>query len=115
MNTNYLEGVGEVNISDAVIATISNISANEISGISGVSGGLSDVFSSNNTKGIKIVKKEDSIDLFINVSVDFGTKIAEAAAKVQKSVKTAVQNTLDIKVSSVNVNVVGMNLPKIEK
>ena len=112
----------DVKISDHVIASIVNITVKEEPGIHTLQDSLPNMIIKNkNTQGVKIVRlgakkeyrgPEDEIDIYVNIIIDFDTKIMDACVKIQDVVKNAVENLSGINVRHVNVNVVGVFSPK---
>lgn len=117
-----IECKSDVKISDAVIASIVNITVKEEPGIHTLQDSLPNMIIKNkNTQGVKIVRlaskkehqgPEDEIDIYVNIIVDFGTRIMDACVKIQDVVKNAVENLSGMSVRHVNVNVVGVFSPK---
>lgn len=108
---------GHVNISDDVIGIITNIAASEIDGVQlqgTLAGDIAEILGKKNmTKGVRVdINDNDEVQVDLNVVVDFGVVIPEISWKVQESVKTAIENMTDLKVTSINVNVQGINLGK---
>lgn len=106
---------GEVRIADDVVGTIANIAATEIQGVKGLSGGIAgdlvEMFGKKNlTKGVKVNTEEKTVELDLNIIVDFGIKIPEVAWEIQEAVKRSVESMTGLKVKVVNVHVVGINL-----
>lgn len=108
---------GHVNISDDVIGIITNIAAGEIEGVSlagTFAGEIAEILGRKNmTKGVRVdINDNNEVRVDLNIVVDFGVVIPEIAWKVQESVKTAIENMTDLKVTSIDVNVQGINLGK---
>jgi len=108
---------GHVNISDDVIGIITNIAASEIEGVSlhgTLAGDIAEILGKKNmTKGVRVaITETNEVQVDLNIVVDFGIVIPDVAWKVQESVKTAIENMTDLKVTSINVNVQGINLGK---
>lgn len=106
---------GDVRIADDVVGTIANIAATEIQGVNGLSGGIAgdlvEIFGKKNfTKGVKVNTEEKSVELDLNIIVDFGIKIPEVAWEIQEAVKRSVESMTGLTVKVVNVHVVGINL-----
>lgn len=109
-----------IKISDDVVAIIAGVAATEVEGVAGMSGGITGGISEmlgmkNLSKGVKVEvnDKEASIDL--NIIVEFGAKISELGAKIQKNVKNTVETMTGLEVTVVNVNIQGVNIPKDKK
>lgn len=108
---------GHVNISDDVIGIITNIAASEIEGVQlhgTLAGDIAEILGKKNmTKGVRVdINEQNEVQVDLSLVVDFGVVIPEIAWKVQESVKTAIENMTDLKVTSINVNVQGINLGK---
>lgn len=106
---------GKVTFANDVIAVIAGLAASEIEGIAGMSGSImgdiAEILGKKNlTKGVKVEvgNEETAIDLF--VIVNYGVKIHEVCAEVQKAVKSAVENMTGLKVVEVNINIQGVNI-----
>ena len=105
--------MGNVNISEDVIVTISNIAANEIEGVAGVYSGIADalleIFRGKKfNKGVSVVLEEEKISVTIIIDVEYGRIIPEVAKKVQKNVKNAIESMTEREVNEVNVHVHGV-------
>lgn len=113
--------VGIVKISDEVVEVIAGLAAAEIKGILGMSaslvGGISQMLSGkkNLSKGVKVNLGEDSASIDLYLVVQYGIRIPDVAASVQKNVKKAVESMTGLSVASVNVYVQNVVLPKEEK
>lgn len=118
---NEVEG-GRINISDDVLRTIANIATAEIEGVNGLYGGftgeLGQIFKKkDHKKGVEIDCSEESGDVAVNLSIiaDFGISIPRVCKEIQIAVKDAVYNMTEIRLSEVNINVVGVNHPPQQK
>ncbi|MCD8901920.1 Asp23/Gls24 family envelope stress response protein [Staphylococcus gallinarum] len=108
---------GSIDISNEVIASVVGSKAVECYGIVGMASrqqvrdGIAEILGYNNyAKGI-IVKEENglvNIDMYIIVS--FGTKISEVASNLQSTIKYTVEQTLKVKVNSINIFVQGVRV-----
>lgn len=108
---------GEIKISDEVVGTIASIAAAEIEGVNGLNGGiagdLAEMFGKKNlTRGVKVNIDERTVQIDLNIVVDFGIKIPEVSWQIQESVKSAVETMTGLTVKEVNVHVTGVNLHK---
>ncbi|GEQ04915.1 Asp23/Gls24 family envelope stress response protein [Staphylococcus gallinarum] len=108
---------GSIDISNEVIASVVGSKAVECYGIVGMASrqqvrdGIAEILGYDNyAKGI-IVKEENglvNIDMYIIVS--FGTKISEVASNLQSTIKYTVEQTLKVKVNSINIFVQGVRV-----
>ncbi|MBC7106722.1 MAG: Asp23/Gls24 family envelope stress response protein, partial [Firmicutes bacterium] len=107
-------GYGTVRIADEVVKVIAGLAATEVPGVADMSGGLVGGIAErlgrkNLAKGVKVEvgEKEAAVDLYI--VVDYGARIPEVAAEIQRKVKQAVEGMTGLKVVEVNVHVQGVN------
>ncbi len=104
--------VGNLRISNEVIATVAKLATLEIDGVHSVSVGNSGVKGlftrANYAKPIKITVKNDSAEVDVSIIVKESVKIPELSLAVQKSVKDAVENMTGLTVSKVDVGVAGV-------
>ncbi|APF25451.1 MAG: Asp23/Gls24 family envelope stress response protein [Clostridium botulinum] len=113
--------MGIVKISDEVVGVIAGLAATEIKGIvgmsSGVVGGITQILKGkkNISKGVKVNVGEESASIDLYVVVEYGVKIPEVAQKVQEDVKRSVETMTGLTVSSVNIHVQNVMIPKIDK
>lgn len=111
---------GTISYSEDVIAIISGLAASEISGIAGMSGGIKSGIAEllgkkDLAKGIKANISGEEVAVDVNLVVNYGVMIFDVVAEVQKSVKRAVEGMTGLRVTAVNVNVQGVQVPKEEK
>jgi len=111
----------EVKIAGDVIATIAGLAATEIEGISSMQGNLTNELvgklgMKNLTKGVTIRFEEEGTAVHVDLSVimRYGYSIPKACKAVQERVKTAIENMAGLKVSGVNINIVGVDTEVIE-
>ena len=103
--------LGTISISNEVIAIIAGHSMEECYGIVGMSSkrasdGLSQLLNLENySKGIKVHKNADSVDLDIFVQVIYGVSINAVAESAKDMVRYTVQKFTGLKVGKVNVTV----------
>lgn len=105
--------IGDVKISDSVVASIAGVAASEVEGVDSLAGNLTNEIVAkfgikNNSKGIKIsiVSKKVNADIYVNVR--YGFSIPEVSENVQDRVKSAIESMTGLKVSNVNVRIVGI-------
>lgn len=120
-NMNYEENLGIVKISDEVVSVIAGIAAEEINGVEDlqhlVGSNISQLLKGkkNLGKNVRVTLNEDYAIIDLNLSVEYGVKIPEVVGAVQENVKRTVETMTGLKVSSVNINVQSIFLPKTEK
>lgn len=108
------ETVGNLKISQEVLATIAHIATKEIDGVAGMAYApaalnLKKLITKSQTdKSIDIDMNDDVAMIDVYVNLKYGAKIPTVSEKIQKSVKNAIQNMTGIVVSRVNVHVNGI-------
>ena len=120
-NNNLLNSeTGCVNISSEVVSTVAYKSASGIDGVTGMnptlSSGVAELFGKKNaSKGVKVEIDGDDVQIDLFITVEYGAKIPDVAWNVQNKVKTEVEAMTGLNVTSVNVNIEGVNMPKENK
>ena len=108
---------GQVCISNEVLAVISGTAALEVDGvITGAYAHNMDMSAGrakkNFAKGVKITLEEETVKVDISIMVKFGHKIHQVSEDVQKRITSSIETMVGMKVSEVNVNVVGLKFEK---
>ena len=112
------ENVGIVKISDEVVSVIAGIAAEEIEGVMefqhGVTNNISQLLIGKKTSGkaVKVTLEEDRAKIEMDLTVLYGVKILDVVASVQENVKKTVEAMTGLVVSSVDVYVQNIYLPK---
>ena len=110
--------ISNIQISNDVISTIASVAALEVDGVSALSTLLSsnikDLLSKKNTSKGVVVEVSDNGDVAVTVNmiVKYNYKIQDVALNVQNQVIRAISDMTNYNVSYVNVNVVGVTIPK---
>lgn len=111
------EDLGEVKISDDVIAICAVNATLKTEGVAKMYTGITDSISQmlgkeSVSKGAKISQSDEgtSIDLFI--VVEYGTNIPDVAFSIQQNVKKEIETMADKEVTAVNIHVQGVELPE---
>ncbi|WP_350344894.1 Asp23/Gls24 family envelope stress response protein [Proteinivorax tanatarense] len=109
--------LGNVSVSNEVIATIAGASATECFGLVGmqsrkqVRDGISDLLGRENLgKGVEITEEDGQLYIELFIVVSFGTKIHQVAQNVIDTVKYSVQKLTGLEVRHVKVNVQGVKV-----
>lgn len=108
------ESSNGIKISNDAVATYAGIAVSEVKGVYGKGGtfsGLTEALSGkkNIAKGIKVEVTEKSTKIDVNIIVIYGARIPDVAFEIQSRVKKTVENMTGLKVSEVNVNVLGVH------
>ncbi|UAS25922.1 Asp23/Gls24 family envelope stress response protein [Staphylococcus pseudintermedius] len=106
---------GSIDISNEVIASIVGGKVVECYGIVGMASrqqvrdGIAEILGHENyAKGIVVREDNGVLDVDMHIIVSYGVKISEVAQNVQSTVKYTLENTLKLKVNSVNIFVQGV-------
>lgn len=110
MGENTKTELGEIRIHKNVIASIAIEAAKQIPGVVKIDGNLKTVFldtlGQKNYTAIKIeFDKNNEATITIPLIVIYGYNIPEIASRVQNEVKTAIENTTNINVKEININI----------
>jgi uncharacterized alkaline shock family protein YloU len=108
--------IGEIYISDDVLANIAGLASIECYGLVGMASknakdGLVELLKRDNlSKGVKITTEGDDIIEDLYVIVKFGTKISTVADNIISKVKYTLESITGLKVKKVNINVQGVRV-----
>lgn len=102
--------LGEVNISDDVLAVISAMAALEVDGVVGMAGNItSEIVAKLGmkklSKGVHVDVAEDSVMIDVAIILRMNENIINISKKVQDKIKTTVENMTGLEVANVNVNI----------
>ena len=109
--------LGNIHISEEVLAAIAAASTLEVEGVSALSANLGSDLAEllgkkSLTKGIHVQMDEDKVKVDVSILLDYGHTIPETGKAVQDNVKNAVENMTGLEVAEVNVNVSGISFEK---
>ena len=105
--------IGNLKISQEVIATIAGVATREIEGVAGMALAPTNlkkfIAKSPSAKSVDITMNDDIAVIDVYVNLRYGAKIPDVSKNIQNSVKEAVQTMTGIVVSHVNVFVSGID------
>ena len=113
--------LGNIHISEDVLAVIAAAAATEIEGVGSLSTNLSSDIAEllggkkNLSKGIRITMVEESVRVDVSLLIKYGYTIVDVAKEVQNAVYNAIENTSGLSVENVNVHVAGIVFDKDNK
>lgn len=115
-NVKSKSAVGDLKISQDVIAAIARVATLEIEGVDSLAEiNIRGIFSRTiMKKAISITLNDDFVNIGISVNLKFGAKISEVCTAIQNSVKDNVQTMTGMAVSKVNVLVASIVFPDAE-
>ena len=115
-----IDNVGKINISEEVIAVVSSVASLDVPGVASMCTtlveGITDFFGKKNySRGVKSVIEGEDVKISVFITVDFGCHIPTVSCEVQEKVKREVETMTSLNVTSVDVYVNGIAMPKTEK
>ena len=107
--------IGEVHISDEVVAIIAGLAATEIEGVQSMAGNITNELVSklgmkNLSKGVKVTISDDSVEVSLALNIKYGYEIPAVSKKVQDNVKSAIETMTGLTVTAVNIKIVSLNI-----
>lgn len=114
-NSTVAGKIGDIKISDDVVASIAGVACSEVEGVSAMAGNITNEIIGklgikNSSKGvdIEILNNDVYIDLYINMK--YGFSIPKVTATAQDRVKNAVENMTGLTVAQVDIHVTGIDI-----
>ena len=110
------KGIGEVQVTEDVIAIIAGLAATEVEGVDSMAGGITNEIVAklgrkNLAAGVKILYQDGKVFVNVSIVVKMGYNLQEVSKNVQEKVKSAIENmtgltveTVDIRVSNVKID-----------
>lgn len=114
------ESIGNIKISEEVVAIVASLAASEIPGVFGmansISGGFYELIGKKNQgKGVKVAIDGNNTTIDMLIIVDYGCRIPEVAWEIQEKVKAQVETMTGLSVQKVNIHIQGVNIEKEAK
>ena len=112
--------LGEIQISDEVVATIAGLAATDVEGVASMAGNLTNELIGklgikNLSKGVKVLVTDRSVDVDLALHIKYNYSIVKVSKDVQERVKNAIESMTGLEVSMVNINIVNVDMGKEEK
>ncbi len=109
--------IPNVQISPDVLSTIAGVAAMEVEGVyslvSTLSSNIKDLISKKSAgKGVSVSVDNNDVTISINFVIKYNYKIQDVALNVQNEVIRAISDMTGYNVAAVNINVMGVNIPK---
>ena len=109
--------IPNVQISPDVLSTIAGVAAMEVEGVyslvSTLSSNIKDLISKKSAgKGVSVSVDNNEVTISINFVIKYNYKIQDVALNVQNEVIRAISDMTGYNVAAVNINVMGVNIPK---
>ena len=113
MNKNTEAQTNSIKISEDVITRIAEIAVGNVDGVSAFTKSkvkFGNLFNKDNSEAAIDVQTENgSVEITVNISVSYNSKVKKVAEKVQEKIKSDVQNMTGIIVSKINVIIDGIS------
>jgi len=108
--------LGNIHISEEVLAAIAAAAAMEVEGVSSLAANLgrdiADLLGKKNlAKGVRVKMEDDRVEVELSVLMAYGHTIPEIGKAVQENVKAAIESMTGLDVAGINVNVAGVTFP----
>ena len=100
------EELGNVHISEEVLASLS---AGAVAEVEGVSGLMNVAPKKSGTRGVRLVADEEGAVVDVYILIRYGYAIPEVAGKIQSAVSAAIESMTGFPVKAVNVHVGGVS------
>ena len=106
---------GKIEMSEDVVATIAALAVRQVKGIHSLGRSRFISFGENLTRGVgvEVGTKEAALDL--EVIIEYGTNIRDVSVDLRRRIAAEVDKMAGRRVVEVNINVVGIHLPEMEK
>lgn len=110
-------GLGEVQISDEVVATIAGLAATEVEGVASMAGNLTNELIGklgikNLSKGVNVLVTDHRVDVDLALHIKYDYSILKVSKDVQARVKNAIESMTGLEVVMVNISIVNVDMEK---
>lgn len=107
--------MGDIRISDEVVANIAAIAAKEVEGVAKVSGYKGKEPAAfggvrNRSKNIRIEMCDRLVSVDMSLVLKYGYTLSSTASQVQERVKSSIENMTGLEVADVNVRIEGIEV-----
>jgi len=111
-----MDELGNIHISEEVLAVIAAAAALEVDGVSSLSSGGKDIGEllgkKSLARGVQVQVEDEKVQLELTIMVKYGYTILDVAKAVQDAVSTNIESMSGLSVQSVNINVGGVSFEK---
>ena len=108
--------LGNIHISEDVLAVIAAAAALEVDGVSSVANATKDIAEllgkKNPARGVTVAVENEKVALDLTILVKYGYTIMDVAKAVQDAVTTNIESMSGLSVQAVNINVGGVAFEK---
>lgn len=111
-----VDELGNIHISEEVLAVIAAAAALEVEGVSSLASGGKDIGDllgkKNPARGIRVQVEEERVQVELTILVKYGYTIMNVAKAVQDAVATNIESMSGLSVQAVDINVGGVSFDK---
>lgn len=111
-----VDELGNIHISEEVLAVIAAAAALEVEGVSSLASGGKDIGEllgkKNLARGIRVQVEDEQVQVELAIMVKYGYTIMDVARAAQDAVATNIESMSGLKVQAVNINVGGVTFEK---
>ncbi|MBD2847294.1 Asp23/Gls24 family envelope stress response protein [Paenibacillus sp. IB182496] len=112
--------MGTIQIAPEVIEVIAGLATVEVKGVAGMSGGFAGGIAEllgrkNLSKGVKVDVGQREAAVDVSIIVEYGNRIPEIAAEIQRNVKRSIEMMTGLLVVEVNVHIHDVYFKAAEK
>ena len=108
--------LGNIHISEEVLAVIAAAAALEVEGVSSLAAGGKDIGDllgkKNLARGIRVQVEEEKVQVELAIMVKYGYTIMDVARAAEDAVSTNIESMSGLKVQAVNITVGGVTFEK---
>ena len=111
------DDLGDVRVSEEVVAIIAGLAATEVDGVASMAGNatrelVAKLGVKSLSKGVKVDVLEGIVTVSLALNLKYGYSIKTITGKVQEKVKAAIENMTGLEVADVNIRVAGVEIPE---
>ena len=112
--------LGEIIISEEVVAIIAGLAATEVEGVDSMAGNITKELvarlgMSYLSRGVKVSVENNTVRADLALILKYGCEIPEVSKKVQEKVKSAIETMTGLTVEEVNVTIAGIGEEKTKQ
>ncbi|MDD6790497.1 MAG: Asp23/Gls24 family envelope stress response protein [Lachnospira sp.] len=112
--------LGEIIISEEVVAIIAGLAATEVEGVESMAGNITKELvarlgMSYLSHGVKVHVKESSVTVDLALILKYGYAIPDVSKSVQEKVKSAIETMTGLSVDDVNITIAGIGAEKAKQ
>lgn len=109
--------MGQVQISDEVVAIIAGLAATEVEGVASMAGNITNELVSklgkkSLSKGIRVKVEDGIVNVNVALNIAYGYSVPKTCKKVQEKVKAAIENMTGLEVEKVDIQIANVSISK---